>query len=82
MATKKKAPKESADGQAIDANRLFEARKRKQLTQLDLYVLCKISPTEISKLENGIGPDLGARALRRLCLALEVSADHLLRISK
>lgn len=59
--------------------RLREARWQRGLSQFELGIAADLNHHSISRYENGI-TDPGAGALRRLCVALNVSADWVLGI--
>lgn len=80
MAKRKKAPtKGPKPGQepVIRGDRVRALREKRGMTALQLCVAASIAPGQLSDVENG-KRDLQCRGLRRLCLALEVSADFLL----
>lgn len=77
MSRKKPAPA-TASTQAIDRDRLFDARTKRKLTQLQLAVAAGMQPPEISLLEAGKGPDVKGSTLRRLAVALNCTSDYLL----
>ena len=56
--------------------RLREIRKRKNLTQLQLEVLCGMDRTEISKIENGL-KNIEFFTIIKLALALKIEPGDL-----
>lgn len=56
---------------------LRELRKRRNLTQVQLAKLARLSQPEISQLENG-NQNLGPKRAKRLARALGVSVESLL----
>lgn len=76
--SRKKPTSAPASTQAIDRDRLYDARTRRKMTQLQLAVAAGMQPPEISMLEAGKGPDVKGSTLRRLALALDCSTDYLL----
>ena len=63
---------------AIDAERLIATRKERGMSQLALAIAAGLQPGQISQMERGL-IDVRLAAFVRLCDALDVSADYLLR---
>lgn len=62
--------------------RIRQTRKSKGITQEDLAKLINKSPQVISNWERGYTSTISHDDIKKLCLALGVSADHLLEIPK
>lgn len=62
----------------MNTERLKQLRIERQLTQDVLARIARVPRSAIVELEGGKRKSIGARHLKRICLALAVSADWLL----
>jgi transcriptional regulator with XRE-family HTH domain len=62
-------------------DRIRQARLKAGLTQVELAALCGLRQGHITRIETGDIGEIKAETLRRIALALQVSADWLLGIT-
>lgn len=78
--TLKRAPKKKAKD-AFRGERLRIAREKRNLTQTELAFEAGCTQKDVSRAENG-RLDVGASRIRAFCIALGISADHLLGLDR
>jgi len=61
--------------------RISEMRKDRNLTQKKLCEIADITPTQLSRIENGVTETISSDVLIKLSIALNVSADYLLGLT-
>lgn len=66
----------------VEQERLKQARMQKGLSQRDVAALLEVSQPAYQKLENGQTTDMRISTLKRICKALDISADWLLGLDK
>lgn len=64
---------------SVDGAKLRRLRERRKMTQVDLAIAARTSPTTVAAIEQGQTPDPRGSTLRALATALGVAIEDLLQ---